>query len=378
MHEVESSQTGTERRRSERVSQSLPIVVRGVDLLGQPFEERSSTLNLNLHGCRYASKYHLPKNTWITLEIPHGAERENVRARVAWIQRPRSIREPFQIAVEMESPGNFWALEEPPADWTPGAVPAYAATDRTRTAPTVASPEGKTHHMTQGTSATGAATEVAAAREQPATTDSPLLREWRADIEREASVTVEKAAARVVEQIRAILDEYQQGRADAVAVFSAELAAKQQSMLEIVRSELDCDARGLRELLHELQHSSEGLRAENQAALDSISRLAQARLHAEAAQLPPPAEVPASQGADLEHAASELRARMQSELSLAQSQWTELLQSSLDSTVDRLVKQLSGRSQEIVREGEQKLAERLSDLRQPLAQISSAAQETLA
>ena len=379
VHEVESSHTGTERRRSERVSESLPIVVRGIDLLGQPFEERSSTLNLNLHGCRYASKYHLPKNTWITLEIPHGAERENVRARVAWIQRPRSIRELFLIAVELESPGNFWALEEPPADWTPGRNSGYSAKiESPRAAPASASGEGKTHHMTQGTSGTAAATEVAAAREQSGAADSPLLREWRAEIEREASATVEKVAAGAVKQIRAILEQHERDRAGVVAALSAELAAKQEGILEKLRSELDRDARGLRELRHELEQKAEGLRAENQAALDSISRLAQARLQAEAAQLRPSAEAPASHAADLDHVTAELRARMQSELSLAQSQWTELLQSSLDSTVDRLVKQLSGRSQEIVREAEQKLSERLSDLRQPLAQISSTAQETLA
>ncbi len=89
MREVDFTQPSTERRRSERVSDSLPLIVRGVDLLGQAFEERTTTLALNLHGCRYASKHHLPKNTWVTLELPQSAERRNVRARVTWIHRPR-------------------------------------------------------------------------------------------------------------------------------------------------------------------------------------------------------------------------------------------------------------------------------------------------
>src|SRR5579875_353259 len=104
VREVEPSHTGTERRRSERIAQSLPVVVRGIDLLGQPFEERSSTLNLNLHGCRYASKYHLPKNTWVTLEIPHGAERENVRA-------PHGFSGPARFASCFKSPLSWKALE---------------------------------------------------------------------------------------------------------------------------------------------------------------------------------------------------------------------------------------------------------------------------
>ncbi|MGH9562426.1 MAG: hypothetical protein ACRD3S_13320, partial [Terracidiphilus sp.] len=343
MHEVESSHTGTERRRSERVSQSLPVIVRGIDLLGQPFEERSSTLNLNLHGCRYASKYHLPKNTWVTLEIIHGAERENVRARIAWIQRPRSIRELFLIGVELESPGNFWSLEQPPADWTAerersgiaSSIPAFA--------------EGKTHHMTQGTPATSFASEPALGGENAPATDSPLLREWRAQIEREAAASVERAAANAMEQIGAKLEEFERERASAISGLSGELDAKQESILENLRSELDRDARGVRELLHEFDRKAEGLRAENQAALEAISRLAQARLQAEAAHLQAPADRPAEQTADLESATAELHTRIQSELHLAQAQWTELLQSSLDGSVNRLVKDLSGRSQEIIR-----------------------------
>ena len=100
----------------------MPIVIRGVDLLGQPFEERTATFNFNLHGCRYASRYHLPKNAWITLEVPRGSEFENARARVAWIQRPPSVREFFQISVELETPQNIWRFEPAPEDWS--AAPA--------------------------------------------------------------------------------------------------------------------------------------------------------------------------------------------------------------------------------------------------------------
>lgn len=378
MQEVEPSHPGTERRRSERVSESLPVIVRGIDLLGQPFEERSSTLNVNLHGCRYASKYHLPKNTWVTLEIVHGAERENVRARVAWIQRPRSIRELFIIAVELESPGNFWAIEHTPSDWTASrAAFETAEKHRFKAASAPAFAEGKTIDMTQGIPARGFASESSHGVEHAAS-ESPLLREWRAEVEREAAATVERTAANAAEQIRAHLKEFERERADAVAGFTSVLTAKQESVLETMRSELDREARGLRELLNDLSRKAETLRAENQAALDSISRLAQARLQAEAAQIQSAADPRAQQNADLQTAAGELRERLQSELQLAQTQWTELLQSSLDGSIERLVKELSGRSQDVLREAEQRLSERMSELRQPLAQISSTAQDTLA
>ena len=126
---MNSHNPNTERRRSERALQSLPLIVRGVDLLGQPFEERTSTLAFNSHGCRYASTHHLPRNSWVTLELPAGANRSKegdpLRARVAWVQRPHSIRDFFQIAVELETPANVWksdphatstAAEEFPSD----------------------------------------------------------------------------------------------------------------------------------------------------------------------------------------------------------------------------------------------------------------------
>src|SRR5690348_4554583 len=115
--ESHASRASTQRRRSERVLKSVAMVVHGFDLLGQAFEEHTSTIALNLQGCRYASKHHLPKNTWVTLEVPEDPGHRSVRARVAWIQRPHSVREFFQVAVELESPANIWNIDSPPADW---------------------------------------------------------------------------------------------------------------------------------------------------------------------------------------------------------------------------------------------------------------------
>jgi hypothetical protein len=66
---------------------------------------------------------------WVTLEVPHhdpGLPPRTSRGRVTWIQRPRTVRELFQIGVEMEMPGNIWGIAFPPPDWFP-AVDASAA-----------------------------------------------------------------------------------------------------------------------------------------------------------------------------------------------------------------------------------------------------------
>src|SRR5258707_254294 len=108
------------KRRSSRIVQAVPLVVTGVDALGRPFVERTSSLIINCHGCRYQSKHYVLKNMWVTLEIPHaeaGLPPRQVRGRVAWIQRPRTVRQLFQVALELELPGNVLGIGFPPEDW---------------------------------------------------------------------------------------------------------------------------------------------------------------------------------------------------------------------------------------------------------------------
>lgn len=110
------------KRRSTRIAQAVPLTVTGVDALGRPFQERTSTLYVNCHGCRYQSKHYVLKNMWVTVEVPHpepGHEPRVARGRVTWIQRPRTVRELFQIGVDLEIPGNIWGIAFPPADWFP-------------------------------------------------------------------------------------------------------------------------------------------------------------------------------------------------------------------------------------------------------------------
>jgi hypothetical protein len=108
------------KRRSTRIVQAVPLNVTGVDALGRPFNERTSTLIINCHGCRYQSKHYVLKNMWVNLEVPHpepGQSPRRVRGKVAWIQRPRTVRQLFQVALELETAGNAWGIAFPPEDW---------------------------------------------------------------------------------------------------------------------------------------------------------------------------------------------------------------------------------------------------------------------
>lgn len=132
------------RRRSTRIVQAVPLTVTGVDALGRPFQERTSTLLINCHGCRYQSKHYVLKNMWVTLEVPHhdpGQPPRTARGRVTWIQRPRTVRELFQIGVELEVPGNIWGIAFPPPDWFAAVDPSATETqERLEAAPTVTTP----------------------------------------------------------------------------------------------------------------------------------------------------------------------------------------------------------------------------------------------
>jgi hypothetical protein len=98
--------------------------VAGVDALGQPFKERTTTVMVNCHGCKYQSKHYVPKNSIITLEIPRPEPSlpwRTIKGRVVWVQRPRVVRELFQIGLDFETAGNVWGIAFPPDDWFPVA-----------------------------------------------------------------------------------------------------------------------------------------------------------------------------------------------------------------------------------------------------------------
>ncbi|MGA7852891.1 MAG: hypothetical protein WCA15_06155, partial [Candidatus Acidiferrales bacterium] len=422
---MDSNQPSTERRRSERILESLPLTVRGIDLLGQPFEERSTTLAFNLHGCRYTSKHHLPRNTWVTLDLsqsvaPHartGSEQPPLlRARVAWVQRPHSIRDFFQIAVELESPSNIWGLDNPPGDWSRAEQAAHS--------PLASDADSHTHsieHARQNIAAAGhhafrdalmtdprfdasavpseheSATETVPTEATPAS-DSPLLRELRAELDRQAKESVAAAADQArAEVLRTAAETDRQRTASAEELFAkwkseieqlqsgaredffSQVSAKQEQALRDLHSEFEGKLAQTRELMGQISEQTNALRSESGAAREATMQVAQALLQLEAVDAARAARPGETSNAELEAregATGEWRQRLESEMAVAQGQWNELLQSSLDSNLRRMVEQLSQRSQEVLQAAEQRMTERLGELRQPFAQAAAEARDT--
>lgn len=110
------------KRRSTRIERSIPLIVLGQNQTGEPFMERTASVTLSKHGCRYPSRFDYGVGTPITLQlmgsIGGDAKPQTVRAIVRSIHPPESVRELQQVGVELEMPANVWGIAPAPADWT--------------------------------------------------------------------------------------------------------------------------------------------------------------------------------------------------------------------------------------------------------------------
>ena len=105
-------------RRSSRIEHPVSLMVLGTNRRGESFQEKTSVVSLNLHGCRYSSRHDYPLEGWVTLQVTgtDGAHSSSIRARVRSILSPQTPRELCQVGVELETPGNVWGISALPED----------------------------------------------------------------------------------------------------------------------------------------------------------------------------------------------------------------------------------------------------------------------
>lgn len=108
-----------ELRRSSRIERPVSLVVLGTNRRGEIFQERTSAVSINLHGCRYSSRHEYAPEGWVTLQVTgtDGANSRPVRARVRSVFTAQTPRELCQVGVELETPGNIWGIHGVPEDW---------------------------------------------------------------------------------------------------------------------------------------------------------------------------------------------------------------------------------------------------------------------
>ena len=112
-----------ERRRSTRIDRGIALIVKGADALKVPYQEFALTRTINCHGCRYQTKHEIVPGETVQMDVVHtedGHPGGSAQARVKWITPLEHGNEAshFDVAVELEAPGNVWGIAKPPQDWS--------------------------------------------------------------------------------------------------------------------------------------------------------------------------------------------------------------------------------------------------------------------
>src|SRR5258708_39168042 len=107
----------------------MPVLVRGVGALRDPYQEQLSPLSISGRACTYQSKHEVIQGETVYLDIKppvKGSVGYSSRGRVKWVQKLGARDRAFQIAVELEIAGNIWGVATPPKDWRPLQIPEAA------------------------------------------------------------------------------------------------------------------------------------------------------------------------------------------------------------------------------------------------------------
>jgi hypothetical protein len=120
-----------QKRRTTRVYREIPLRVQGTDAFLAPYQDQVSTVAVNCHGCRYQSRHEVLQGDVVLLQVMRPGlddSSSSRRARVKWVERRPNKDRPFEVAVELESPGNIWGIATQPDDWV--AVREQQSIDR--------------------------------------------------------------------------------------------------------------------------------------------------------------------------------------------------------------------------------------------------------
>ena len=102
------------KRRSQRITLTVPVVVHRPPNEGPQFYERTQTLNVSAHGALMAlGGLVAPRQMLLVQNIASGEQQE---CRVVYVDK--DLMGPTKVAVEFTRPApSFWRIAYPPADW---------------------------------------------------------------------------------------------------------------------------------------------------------------------------------------------------------------------------------------------------------------------
>ena len=120
--------TSGAKRRSTRVSLSLPLVLTGKNRQDEPFAEQIETITISCHGFQYVSGQRHQKNSVVTAQLIINKQDKQItpqtyRGRVIWSRKSSRLGGLYLVAVEFDHPLNIWNVDSVPDDWAAFAVP---------------------------------------------------------------------------------------------------------------------------------------------------------------------------------------------------------------------------------------------------------------
>ncbi len=421
-----------QKRRSTRIVQAVPITVSGVDALGQPFKERTTTVMVNCHGCKYQSKHYVPKNSTIKLEIPRTDPSQppyQLQGRVIWVQRPRAVRELFQIGLEFEAAGNFWGVAFPPEDWFPAPGEEAAASGAPApgvaefaieaekpsvgTPPPISSPESRLHVMpavTPPAPALAAQDSLATAKqmarmveEAKATLDKTLRRDAQSAINDEMTIVRQQLDAQLHEAVEHAIKVSMERVSESAAKKVVQQAAERTNAIvdearkasEVSAENLDAKVRqAVEQAVSQAANEAAQQAAEQAAAHNLKSAVEEAveRVISQREASNPSLSVLSSPEAalqqldqwkrNLEETAQGVRAQTieaaRADAAGAKQRWNEELEAALSDSSQTLGQKIQEASQASLAQAERDIAERQAQARASLDEGVANAQATMA
>jgi hypothetical protein len=100
-------------RRSTRLPLQIPVVVTSLDPTSS-FRKECTTEIVSAHGCAVIVPERLKDGTPVTMQLVSNGTSKKGRVVLA-VPLLESVS--WLLGVELDSPGNFWGVRDPPADW---------------------------------------------------------------------------------------------------------------------------------------------------------------------------------------------------------------------------------------------------------------------
>jgi hypothetical protein len=110
-----------ERRRSQRIPESVPLFVRCL-YPSSTFEANLSTVEVSSHGCVIHALHPFPRGTGLRLDILHGNRTTTARVVHSDPIDAGMHLTTWTVALELDRPGNVWMVKTPPPDWAKTSV----------------------------------------------------------------------------------------------------------------------------------------------------------------------------------------------------------------------------------------------------------------